>query len=369
MIGASVFLGQQTEREQQTYLDLIQKAGGKTIFTSLHIPEDDAALYKNALKTLADQVQERGMRLYVDMSGHSMEALGLTWKEAGVLKDWGVEGIRVDYGIDSQTIAAISNVMTVALNASTITQIWMDELTALGLNKEQSEVWHNYYPRPETGLCSTWFDQQNQWFKQNGFKTAAFIPGDKRLRGPLHKGLPTLEKHRRMSSFAAYLSLKHQHPVDEILIGDPEISTQTFEQLTAYQQGVIRLRYKPYTNDVLSQRLLALEHRNRFDPARDVIRSEGARPFFQIQNDRIKADQPNERTIGAITIDNEHYGRYQGELQIARTSLPSHEGVNTAGQIIAKDIPLIPFIGPGQEFKLIPVGDNPGNGESSFSSI
>ncbi|MDG5472717.1 MupG family TIM beta-alpha barrel fold protein [Jeotgalibacillus sp. ET6] len=369
MIGASVFLGQQSTQEQETYLDLIQKAGGKTIFTSLHIPEDDAALYKEALKALAAQVRDRGMKLYVDMSGRSMEFLGLSWKDASVLKDWGVEGIRMDYGIDSQTIANISKVMTVALNASTITQEWMDELSALGLQKEQSEVWHNYYPRPDTGLCSHWFDQKNRWFKKNGFKTAAFIPGNKRLRGPLQEGLPTLEKHRGISPFASYLSLKREHPADEILIGDPEISSHTFHQLAMYQQGIICLRYVPFTKDDMSQNLLSLEHRNRFDPARDVIRSEGARPYFQSQKGKIKADHTIERKTGTITIDNEHYGRYQGELQIVRRPLPAHEGVNAAGQIVDEDLPLIEYIGAGQAFVLLPVPQNTGDGESSFSSI
>lgn len=352
MIGASVFLGQQQEHEQEAYLDIISDLGGTTIFTSLHIPEDDATLYKKALQTLGSQVQSRGMELYVDMSTHSMTSLGLTWGESHTLVDWGITGIRMDYGIESAVIADISKYMPVALNASTLTPEWLEQLLALGLVKEHAEVWHNYYPRPETALDATWFDQQNHWFKEQGLKTVAFIPGDGRLRGPLYKGLPTLEDHRILSPLASYLSFVNDHLVDGILIGDPSLSVSSINQFKAYQTGEIPLRYESFIDDSQTASLLNLNHRNRFDPARDVIRSEGARPFAQTLGDPIQARNQIARAKGSITVDNELYGRYQGDLHIVKTPLKENEAINVVGQVINEDLPLLDFIGAGQRFSL-----------------
>lgn len=352
MIGASVFLGQQTEHEQESYLDIISDLGGTTIFTSLHIPEDDSSLYKKALQTLGSQVQARGMELYVDMSTHSMTSLGLTWEESRTLVDWGITGIRMDYGIESSIIADISTYMPVALNASTLTPEWLEELFALGLVKDHAEVWHNYYPRPETGLDATWFDKQNRWFKKQGLKTVAFIPGDGQLRGPLYKGLPTLEDHRFLSPLASYLSFVNDHPVDGVLVGDPSLSLSSINQFKAYQTSEVPLRYKSFIDDSLTESLLTLHHRNRFDPARDVIRSEGARPFAQSLGEPITPSNQIARVKGAITVDNELYGRYQGDLHIVKTPLIENEAVNVVGQVIEEDLPLLDFIGAGKRFSL-----------------
>lgn len=352
MFGASVFLGQQEEHEQESYLDVIAELGGTTIFTSLHIPEDDASIFKKALQTLGSQVQARNMELYVDMSTHSMASLGLQWEESRTLFDWGVSGIRMDYGIESAMIANISQYMSVALNASTLTPEWMEELFALGLVKDHAEVWHNYYPRPETGLDAEWFDKQNRWFKDNGLKTVAFIPGDGRLRGPLYKGLPTLEDHRSTSPLASYLSLVKDHPVDGILIGDPSLSRSSVDQFKGYQNNTILIRYESLVDESQTNSLLHLDHRNRFDPARDVIRSEGARSFAQKLVEPIAARNQIARTRGAITVDNELYGRYQGELQLIKTPLKANEAVNVVGLVVKEDLPLLDFIGAGQRFSL-----------------
>ena len=62
-----------------------------------------------------------------------------------------------------------------------------------------------------------------------------------------------------------------------------------------------------------------------------------------------------ERRIGAITMDNDGYGRYRGEVQIAKTNLPANANVNVIGYVIEEDHELISLVRPGQKLKLIPV--------------
>jgi uncharacterized protein len=59
------------------------------------------------------------------------------------------------------------------------------------------------------------------------------------------------------------------------------------------------------------------------------------------------------RPKGTITMDNDLYGRYRGEVQITLNDLPADERVNVIGKVIPEDILLLSFIKPGQGIKLI----------------
>ncbi|WP_375154096.1 DUF871 domain-containing protein [Parageobacillus sp. VR-IP] len=58
------------------------------------------------------------------------------------------------------------------------------------------------------------------------------------------------------------------------------------------------------------------------------------------------------REKGRVTIDNNQYGRYAGELQITLTDLPANEKVNVVGRIMEDDLPLLAYVGGGQRFRL-----------------
>jgi hypothetical protein len=51
-----------------------------------------------------------------------------------------------------------------------------------------------------------------------------------------------------------------------------------------------------------------------------------------------------------VTIDNEQYLRYQGELQITKVSLPADQRVNKIAQVISADLDLLSLMQPGMSF-------------------
>ncbi|WP_096438684.1 DUF871 domain-containing protein [Alteribacter populi] len=354
MKGVSVFLGQQSQRYQEDYLKRMKQAGFRSVFTSLHIPEDDPTMYINAIEGLGQQTKELEMGLIADVSPASLSHLHVDLDNLSDLLQKGITGLRVDYGFDAQSIVNISKEMTVCLNASTLTQEFIDDLFSQGLVKENSEVWHNYYPRPETGLDKEAFIKTNKWLHSLGFTTMAFVPGDLVFRGPLQKGLPTLEKHRTTSPFAAAKELWDSCEIDHVFIGDPEISQESSEIFRHYQDdGVVTLRaaFSPMTEN--EKTILNQEHRQRLDPARDVIRSETSRSYAQKGKMNIQpadSTKNHARMRGSITIDNAQYGRYQGELQIVKSDLPADSAVNLIGHVVKEDLLLIDCIQPGERF-------------------
>ncbi|WP_214804779.1 MULTISPECIES: DUF871 domain-containing protein [unclassified Exiguobacterium] len=346
MKGLAVYLSEPLTDEAKDNIRQMRTIGFTSIFTSLHIPEDDPTLYTERLRDLGALARELEMELVADIAPSSLAALGKTWDDAATLIEWGVTGLRVDYGITPKQVADLSRQMMVALNASTLTAEELAAMKAEGLVLEQVEAWHNFYPRPETGLDRDWFHDKNRWLREQGIRVQAFIPGDGQRRGPLHATLPTLEDHRRRSPFACYLEL--QASVDRILIGDPGLSASTMNQFAAYQEGIIVLRATGQSDDPLLTRVQT----NRLDPARDVIRSVESRSSGHPGNGWLEPATVSDRPVGSITIDNLKYGRYAGELQVTKRNLAGDERVNVIGRVIEADRPLLQQIGPGGRFQI-----------------
>ena len=352
MFGLSVFLGDELTQERKRYLKQMKEAGFTKVFTSLHIPEEDAEQYMERLADLGTVMKDLKMELVADVSKGALAKIGvrdLSAEELKQLKENGVNGLRVDYGFSNQEIAFMSNELPIVLNASTITQNDVAELNQYGASFPHMVAMHNYYPRPETGLAKEVFQQKNQWLAETGFTVAAFVPGDKQLRGPLYQHLPTLEDHRGIHPLAAAIELITECFVNEVYIGDPEIAETTIYQFKKYisDKTIIyfakSVNQSPYFETVLG------EHQNRWDPAKDVLRSADAR-FKEIP--QINPYETIERLRGSVTIDNQNYQRYMGEIQVVVHDLPKDEKVNVAARIRTEDLPLLDWCRAGGYFEL-----------------
>ncbi|WP_050180337.1 DUF871 domain-containing protein [Domibacillus robiginosus] len=350
MFGISVYLSEDIGEKQRAYIKKAKQHGFGWIFTSLHIPEDNTSALRGRFSQLAKIAQETEMELFADVSPASLEQIGLSIDRAEELTEWGVTGLRVDYGIAAKQIAALSSVMKVALNASTLTEYEYKEILAAGADIHRIEAWHNFYPRPETGLGEAYAGEKNEWLASLGLRTMAFVPGDRDKRGPLFQGLPTLEKHRNSAPFSAALELMRNLHTQKVLIGDPDLSDKAFRQFKRFGENrCIPLGAKSFADTSLYKHTQT----NRPDPARDCIRSIESRGFAQTGDKPIEPFHTVERPRGSITVDNRLYLRYAGEMQIVLKDLPADEKVNVIGRIVAEDLPLLPFIEPGGRFIIL----------------
>jgi hypothetical protein len=333
LIGISFYLN---DPLAETRLETAGKHGVKRAFTSLHIPEESGDLAASA-KRLLQKAKEVGIEVYADVSHRTPSHLGLA--NLNELKDLGVAGLRLDDFFDYETIISLAKEFKIAVNASILFEDDLNALLGLGLEAEQLIAWHNFYPRPETGLDDQFFLEQNSLFKQLSIPVAAYIPGDGEKRGPLFEGLPTLEKHRDSNPFMAALEL-YQGGIEDVYIGDPEVSESLLKKLMEFEQtNTLALRVEGLVNG---------EFRLRPDFARDVLRLMDTR-----RTESVSPANTVTRSRGTITMDNDLYGRYRGEVQIILNPLPVDERVNVIGRIIEEDIPLLSYIRPGQKIKFI----------------
>lgn len=352
MLGASIYLSQDIN-DIRKYLNKMSVLGVKTIFTSLHINEEKKSESISKIKEVAEISNSLEMNMMVDISTNTLKKFNFTLEEMiDFLRKLKIKNLRIDFGFNFAQIKQLSKYFNIVLNASTINDEFCTNLIEVGMELTNITACHNFYPRVETGLSEKFLLEKNRYLKEKGFKIQAFIPGDETRRGPLNEGLPTLEKHRNLNPLVSYIELKEDFMVDEILIGDISMKEESLEKILLFDnEKIVDLHVENLIE--LSEQIAEIfwtTHTNRLDYSEYVIRS--TMPRVNIRGN-VKPENTIERNIGFITIDNEKYLRYNGEIQIALKNLKADDRVNVLGKVVDEDIPLLKYIINDVKFRFI----------------
>lgn len=350
MLGASLYLSEDLKQN----LDLIERmheAGVQTIFTSMHIPEAKPEGTLDILKQITEKTNAYGMELMTDISTNTFDIYGIEKEEAtDFFKELGIKSLRMDYGFTYQEMKDFSKDFKIVLNASTIDETVSQELEAVGFDLSDVTACHNFYPRENTGLGRDSLLARNRYLHEKGYHIQAFIPGDQKRRGPIYEGLPTLEEHRYADPLYAYLDLIQNFYITEVLVGDIEMSAKQIERILKWQEEeILTLPVQELISPV--PELFFEEHLERPDYAADVVRSQYSR--IALADADIPPNNTRRRPMGTITIDNNYYGRYTGEIQITRKDLPADKRVNVLGHLTEAAVPLLQFIQAETKFTFL----------------
>jgi hypothetical protein len=288
--------------------------------------------------------------LAVDCSPRALGSVGIS-----TLVNMGVSALRLDYGFsraDIEDMLRMRLPLSLVLNASMIsTEHWIRTLPT-----DRVEFWHNFYPRPETGLTTDFVSASSRHLKGLGFRVGAFLPNLASPRIPLGYGLPTVERHRQLSPVLGAAELLTLDCLDIILLGDPCKDTKTIGRLRSMIEDDLMI-FRMTTNTMLRverECTFGATHVTRPDQGEHVIRSATSRQMAAM-GQKIPSHHCVNRPRYSVTVDNEGYGRYSGELQITLQDLAPDPKVNVIGRIISDDWPLVALMRPGSKFRLIEV--------------
>ncbi len=349
--GFSVYFGlDNTKEENIKLLKDAHKLGFTRIFTSLHIPEANYDVLKVEVAEFFKLAKEYDMDIISDISPNTFSFLDLDDMDLKGLRDMGVKTIRIDFGYSEEEIVKMSKNkygIQIQLNASTITKEFLDNLDRFSPNYENIDALHNFYPRIGTGISEELMVQKNNMLHEKNIKVAAFVQSNNRKRSPMKDGLPTLEDHRAANVREAsnhLFALKNQ----SVFIGDSLPSEDELKDLASLNPEAVELRINTLVDDEVCLRLLRETYSSRVDSARDAIRACESRLI--LNNDKIKAINNIDKKYGDISIDNEMYMRYMGELQILTTNQKADVRTNVVGFILQNDFYLLKYINDGKQF-------------------
>ena len=340
--GISIYAGLDYSKEEN--LELLETAaamGLRRLFTSAQIPEaENSDNFFDDFTDILTNAVTNSFEIILDVNVDNFE-------------QYDIDGLvlRLDDGFSPEQVAQLSRVRKIQLNASTVTENFLEQLTKLGANFYNIEALHNFYPHPYTGLDTYYFDNQNRILHDFGIKVGAFVPSrDGKRRLPLREGLTTLEDCRNFSTDLAARFLVALE-VDFIIIGDGGPTLEELQAVAYLPDDEIIFRATLLTNNLTVAEILSRPFTRRADVAKSVIRAVEGRQYLKEIGGKISPDANEiERSFGDVTIDNENFGRYAGEVQILQDVLPADGRVNIAAHILDEEIFLTGYLKPRRKF-------------------
>lgn len=326
---------------------LVGRAGTRTpVFLSLHISEEFDDSYCRRAREVCALLRENGFRVIADVSVKTLAQFGCKDLPA-LARELGLWALRIDYGFSPEEIGDMAARMPIVVNASTVSA---EDARVIAARGGEVYAMHNFYPRPETGLDEEQLLEATRALQAAGLKVLAFVPGDLQKRGPVYEGLPTLEAHRNYLPSAGFVELCQKFGMDGVFIGDPGLRLAEQERIDLYcREGVISV---PAALDERWSHLYDQVFTCRADSPRWMVRFQESR-IYSCQGQIVTPANCVPRTRGSITVDNETYGRYSGEVQLLRQDHPADSRVNVIGTVPPQALPLADAIRRGQKFRLV----------------
>lgn len=299
------------------------------VFTSLHYPASDES-YKEFLK-LYELCSANNIRICVDINNETLKTYPKLL-EMGLI-------LRLDFGFSFEEIAKLSKKTDLAINASTVTLGFLNELKKSNINLEKITAIHNYYPLEYSGLAENFFVSQNKMIKDFGMKVGAFLPGNGQLRGPVYKGLPTLEEDRYKNPYQVFVKLQRKFDLDLILLAEDTLNSDKEYIIKFAKQNILTL---PAT--------FKDEYKNL-----DGIKVRPDISDYLIRNERDKKEitpsNPQMIKRGDVVILNDLSGRYAGEIEIIKKDLNISQERNIIGRIDKNYENIIDYIRGGDKIE------------------
>lgn len=353
--GISIYpgLGDNTLEENLHLIHQAAACGIKRVFTSLQIPETNVDDLKAEIGTLLGAAREHHMEVISDVSPRTREMLNIRDFSLNAFRMLGITTLRLDDGFSVDDIVKYSHNkqgIRIQLNASTITYSMLEDLAEKEVDFDHIDALHNFYPHIGTGLTEAALVEQNMLLHRFGIGVGAFVPSEGRRRSPFCDGLPTLEDHRNLPAITGARQLI-MLGCDSVFIGDSLPPDGELNALGSLPNNRVTISARLITHNTALRDLLRSTFTVRPDEGRDVVRAIESRAAVKKSGITIPAENTVERPKGAVTLDNEGYGRYMGELEIVSADkLPADKRTNVVAQIDPYDIPLIRHLTGNRKF-------------------
>lgn len=351
--------------DHQEYISKAAKLGFSEVFSSLHLPELSYQQQISHLARLVECTKQHNMVLTLDVGGDTLTNIFADHQKIVYFRDLHVDNLRLDCYYNSAQIKAIVEELDIhgfVLNTSVLNALELEDICELIYSIDDSaniSSCHNFYIRPETGISEDYFVQQNLIFQAAKLAITACVPGRNNPRGPLGLGLPTMEKHRKIDLQLACLQLKYGYGIDRIMIGDGLASDSELQIVSDVINEIpINIGIEFFSCDNKVAKLMFDKiHHCRPDSGVIAYRLESSRDMAA-QGALIIAGCCEKRERYDITIDNEKYKRYSGEIQIMIEPGSADERVNVIGRLLKTSIAFLLFINKGLKFRFEKVENN-----------
>lgn len=363
MLGISIYPYKEKSEETADYIKMAAKYGFERVFTNLlMIEEGEEKQVLQSMRNAIKVARECGMEVILDLNPAVFEQLKISYQDLSFFQELGVTGIRLDSTFDGLVESLITFDQTgldMEVNISNDTG-YLENVMSYQPNARRIIGCHNFYPQRYTGLDYDYFMKCSKKYKKMGLRTAAFVNSQSADHGPhiYTDGLCTLEMHRDLS---IELQAKHfiaMGLIDDIIIANAYASEEELIALSRLRTDQIEfeVEFEPNTSPLEKEIILENQHFNRGDINSYSIRS----TYVKLKYGKYDIPENNtaeEVTFADITIGNNSFGQYRGEVNIVKQSMSNMKHEKNCVAKISKDNQfLINYVKPWTKFRFREAG-------------
>ncbi|OYD06794.1 DUF871 domain-containing protein [Paludifilum halophilum] len=354
-LGISIYPEHSSAEQDRAYIRQAHGYGFRRIFTCLLSAEGNKERVMDRFRETVQFARELDMQVLVDVAPRVFDQLGISYQDLSFFRDLGVCGIRLDIGFTGHEEAMMTHNpydLKIEINMSGGPK-GMENILSFKPNRDRLIGSHNFYPHRYTGLSYDHFIRCSRSFKEEGLRTAAFINSQAATFGPwpVTEGLCTLEIHRELPSVTQAKHLFATGLIDDVMIANAYASEEELKALSEIDPGMLtfQVELEEATTDLERKIILEEPHFNRGDVSDYVVRSTQSRVKYK--DEAFPPHDTREIRPGDILIDNQAYGQYKGELQIARKAMKNEGKTNVVGRMIEEERFLLQLLEPWEPFR------------------
>ncbi|HHC8503991.1 TPA: DUF871 domain-containing protein [Enterococcus faecium] len=357
-LGISIYPERSTFEKDKAYLDLAHKYGYKRVFTSLLQINDDKEKVLSEFKEVVDYANSLGMEVMVDINPALFEQLEISYDDLSFFHKMGAYGVRLDIGFTGAEEAKMTRNpfgIKIEINMSSGTN-YVDNIMSYSPNTDNLLGSHNFYPHRYSGLGYEHFVFCSEKFRKYNLNTMAFVNSQSAEFGPwpTQDGLCTLEDHRDLEIATQVKHLILTGLIDDISIGNAYASEEELKEMAeAFNADYPTLKVDTEEGITENERICLFDnlHSYRGDRSEYILRSTMTRVYYKDKD--FPPHNTRDMHHGDVLIDNEGYGQYKGETQIALKDMKNDGRVNVVGRISDDELFLLDLLKPWSSFKLI----------------
>lgn len=353
-LGISIYPEHSTVEKDKAYIALAHQYGFKKIFTCLLSVEGDKEKVMKSFKESIDYANELGMEVMVDIAPRIFNQLGISYNDLSFFHELGVWGLRLDMGFTGNEESMMTYNpydLKIEIPMSNATS-YLDNIMAYKPKVSNLVGSHNFYPHRYAGLSYKHFVKCSKQFKEHNIPTAAFISSHVATFGPwpVTEGLCTVEMHRELPIVTQAKHLYATGLIDEVIIANAYASEEELQALSEINKEKLTFAIQLHETITDLEKKIVLEepHFYRGDVSDYLIRSTQSRVKYKAEEFKPTYTPPIKR--GDLLIENELYGQYKGELQIALQDMENSGKTNVVGRIVEEEIFLLDYLEPWGKF-------------------
>lgn len=357
-LGISLYPERSTFAEDKAYLDLAHKYGFKRVFTSLLQIKKEKDQVLAEFKQVVDYANSLEMEVMVDINPSLFEQLGISYDDVSFFHELGADGIRLDLGFTGAEEARMTRNpyhLKIEINMSGGTN-YVDNIMSYSPNTDNLLGSHNFYPHRYTGLGYQHFVYCSEKFRGYNLNTMAFVNSQAATFGPwpIQDGLCTLEDHRTLAIETQVKHLLLTGLIDDITVANAYASEAELQAMAESFHALYPILHVDVAKDITENERRCLFnhlHSYRGDASEYLLRSTMTRVYYK--DETFPAHNTQDMLRGDVLIDNEAYGQYKGETQIALQAMSNDGRTNVVGRIAAEELFLLQFLKPWSSFGLV----------------